>query len=135
MSSPSAQIAGPPLVTDMCYINPKFDGADSNKLVKEEESLRPQSVSACDAIWAQSPSSRWEDTRVLLIIPHFLRSLPRHTYENALIMYSAITDDGIRVARQWKGLQVIELQKNSQISLDEEELQATFPGVTVYVTP
>ena len=33
--------------------------------------------------------------------------------ENALIMYSAITDDGIRVARQWKGLQVIELQKNS----------------------
>ena len=55
--------------------------------------------------------------------------------ENALIMYSAITDDGIRVARQWRGLQVIELQKNSQISLDEEELQATLPGVTVYVTP
>ena len=50
-------------------------------------------------------------------------------------MYSAITDDGIRVARQWRGLQVIELQKNSQISLDEEELQATLPGVTVYVTP
>ena len=53
---------------------------------------------------------------------------------NAHICYSAITDDGIRATWQWKGLQIIELQKNSQISLDEQELQATLPGVRVYVT-
>ena len=55
--------------------------------------------------------------------------------ENAFISYSAITDDGIGAARQWRGLQALDLQNNSQISLDAEELQAALPGVKVAVKP
>lgn len=55
--------------------------------------------------------------------------------ENAFISYSAITDDGIGLARHWKGLQALDLQNNSQISLDAEELQAAIPGVEVWVKP
>ncbi|MBC8289665.1 MAG: hypothetical protein H8E37_05040 [Planctomycetes bacterium] len=55
--------------------------------------------------------------------------------ENAFISYSAITDDGIGVARHWKGLQALDLQNNSQISLNAEKLQAAVPGVKVSVKP
>lgn len=55
--------------------------------------------------------------------------------ETAFISYSAITDDGIGAAWQWRGLQAIDLQNNSQISLDAEELRAALPGVKVTVKP